>query len=232
MLFSSSPEVLAAILRESGSENTLINDPEFREMEKTMPTKSSFLFYASGRALRSLVSGWLTPSAAEALTDRAVAGLGGVGLSLTPSNDMIYTSLSLRYRTGQEQIAEAETASSATTPAAERDTSALRLLWKVKLEAAPSIRPFLFTNHNTEATEIFIPEQQHLPYQCFGKNTLGIDTRERITGDVFALDYCKTAASASFAGRDYVSTIIINNIIFDKYPVKMRTPAIKYPGPL
>ncbi|MCK7538099.1 MAG: hypothetical protein MZV63_47645 [Marinilabiliales bacterium] len=40
---------LASIKRESDSENTLINDPEFREMEKTMPTKSSFLFYSSGQ---------------------------------------------------------------------------------------------------------------------------------------------------------------------------------------
>ena len=227
MLFSSSPEVLAAILRESGSENTLINDPEFREMEKTMPTKSSFLFYASGRALRSLVSGWLTPSAAEALTDRAVAGLGGVGLSLTPSNDMIYTSLSLRYRTGQEQIAEAETASSATT-AAERDTSALRLLWKVKLEAAPSIRPFLFTNHNTGATEIFIQDRNNNIYliSASGKILWKASIRERITGDVFMMDYYKNGKlQLLFAGRDYMHLIDRNGNYVDKYPVKMRTPA-------
>ena len=70
MIFSGSPEALASVKRESDNENTLINDPEFREMEKTMPTKSSYLFYSSGSVLRSLLNGILTPEAKAALPDR------------------------------------------------------------------------------------------------------------------------------------------------------------------
>ena len=103
MIFSGSPEALASVKRESDNENTLINDPEFREMEKTMPTKSSYLFYSSGSVLRSLLNGILTPEAKAALPAGSLSGIGGVGLSLTPSNGMIYTSLSVRYSEGAGQ---------------------------------------------------------------------------------------------------------------------------------
>jgi len=97
MLFSSSPEALALIRSESDNENTLINDPEFRKMEKTMPTKSSWIFYSSGSMLSSLLGDILTPGAKGAIDAGSLSGIGGVALSLTPSNGMIYSSLSVRY---------------------------------------------------------------------------------------------------------------------------------------
>ncbi|MDX9904705.1 MAG: hypothetical protein RB288_11595, partial [Bacteroidales bacterium] len=106
MLFSASPNALAAITRESGRENTLINDPEFRQMEKTMPTKSSWIFYSSGAELMELISSFLTPEAAANIAEGSLAGIAGVGLSLTPSNGMIYAALSVRYRDSREQRGE------------------------------------------------------------------------------------------------------------------------------
>jgi hypothetical protein len=62
-------------------------------MEKTMPTKSSFIFWSSGAALKSLASEYLKPEAASSLNERDLSGISGIGVSLTPSNEMIYTSL-------------------------------------------------------------------------------------------------------------------------------------------
>jgi len=240
MIFSGSPEALARVLRESDSENTLINDPDFREMEKTMPTKSSFLFWSSGSALRSLVSGYLTPEAAGALTDMTLSGISGAGLSLTPSNDMIYMSLSVRYNDGERQqgrTAGASTTSAAATAAAEgtvqaaspgADSAGLKLLWKVKLDAEPAIRPFFFTNHNTGATEIFIQDRNNNIYLISpsGKILWKAAIREKITGDIFMIDYYKNGKlQLLFTGRDYMHLIDRNGNYVDKYPLKMRSPA-------
>jgi hypothetical protein len=231
MIFSGSPEALALVKRESDNENTLINDPEFREMEKTMPTKSSYLFYASGSVLSSLLNRVLTPEARAGLNAGSLSGIGGVGLSLTPSNGMIYTSLSVRYsdRERQPDRARAVVLASPGTEAADTSaSSALKLLWKVKLDADPSVKPFFFLNHNTGATEIFIQDQKNNIYliSASGKTLWKAAIREKITGDIFMVDYYRNGKyQLLFAGKDYLHLIDRNGNYVDKYPVKMRSPA-------
>ncbi len=227
MIFSESPEALAAVLRESALGNTLINDPGFREMEKSMPTKSSYLFFSSGRVLKSQLSEYLTPAAVASLSDRALSGISGVAVSMTPSNEMIYTSLSVRYSAGGEQQGSAPVAATDVTNG-ETDSSGLKLLWKVKLDAEPSVRPFFFTNHNTGATEIFIQDRNNNIYliSSSGKILWKAAIREKITGNIFMIDYYKNGKLQLLcAGRDYMHLIDRNGNYVDKYPVKMQSPA-------
>lgn len=247
MIFSSSPEVLAAVLRESDRENTLINDPRFREMEKTMPTKSSFIFWSSGAVLKALASEYLKPEAASSLDERVLAGISGIGVSLTPSNEMIYTSLSVMYEAGEMYGTRgAEQSGGSATPAGANalpsgaagtveqsavtlaDTAALKLLWKVKLEAEPVLNPFFFTNHNTGATEIFTQDRNNNIYliSSSGKILWKAAIREQITGEVFMIDYYRNGKlQLLFTGRDYFHLIDRNGNYVDKFPVKMRSPA-------
>ncbi len=230
MVFSGSPEALVSIQKGSDSENTLINAPDFREMEKTLPTKSSFIFYSSGSALKSLIDKYLTPGSPEALTERNFAAIEGVGLSLTPSNDMIYTSLSVRYRDPEKQQSRVQSSatSTGTTSTGSVTTGDLTLAWKVKLDAELASRPFLFLNHNTGATEIFVQDQKKNIYlvSASGKILWKALIRERIAGDIFMIDYYKNGKyQILFSGRDYLHLIDRNGNYVDKFPVKMRSPA-------
>ncbi len=169
------------------------------------------------------------PAAAGALDEAALAGIGGIGVSLTPSNEMIYTSLSVRYGDSGEQTAlPPAAAGSAITATSESDTSSLKLLWRVKLDAEPSIKPGFFTNHNTGATEIFIQDRNNNIYLISpsGKILWKAAIRERITGDVFMIDYYKNGKwQLLFAGHEYLHLIDRNGNYVDRYPVKMRSPA-------
>ena len=230
MLFSASPNALAAIIRESGRENTLINDPEFRQMEKTMPTKSSWIFYSSGAELRELISSFLTPEAAANISEGSLAGIAGVGLSLTPSNGMIYAALSVRYRDSREQRGEPSPGRVATVAAGDdaEAPSGMKLLWRAKLDAPAAVKPFLFTNHNTGATEIFIQDEKNNIYliSASGKILWKAPVRERINGDIFMIDYYRNGKNQLlFSGKDYLHLIDRNGNYVDKYPVKMRSPA-------
>lgn len=230
MVFARSPEALAIIRRDSDSDNTLINDPEFREMEKTLPTKSSFLFYTSGRAIKSLIDKYLTPASSAGLNDLSFAGIDGIGLSLTPSNDMIYLSFSVRYRDNDQQRPglSSETADTVTASTGAGASADLNLAWKVKLDAEMASRPFLFLNHNTGATEIFVQDQKNNVYliSASGKVLWKAAIRERISGDIFMIDYYKNSKyQLLFSGRDYLHLIDRNGNYVDKFPVKMRSPA-------
>ena len=247
MIFSSSPDVLASVLRESDRENTLINDPGFREMEKTLPTKSSFIFWSSGAALKELATEYLKPEAASSLNQGDLSAISGIGVSLTPSNDMIYTSLSVRYEAGELQggrgsdphwgspaaagaspVTAAPDGPPEQAPSTHADTAALKLLWRVKLEAEPAVNPFFFTNHNTGATEIFIQDSNNNVYliSSSGKILWKAAIREKITGEVFMIDYYRNGKlQLLFTGRDYIHLIDRNGNYVDKFPVKMRSPA-------
>jgi hypothetical protein len=230
MVFARSPEVLAVIRRDSESDNTLINDPEFREMEKTLPTKSSFLFYSSGRALKSLIERYLTPASSAGLKDISFAGINGIGLSLTPSNDMIYLSFSVRYRDKDQPRPglSSVTPGAGTTVTGSGASADLNLAWKVKLDADLASRPFLFRNHNTGATEIFVQDQKNNIYliSASGKVLWKAAIRERISGDIFMIDYYKNGKyQILFSGRDYLHLVDRNGNYVDKFPVKLRSPA-------
>jgi hypothetical protein len=225
MVFSDSPEALTKIRVESDRERTLINDPDFRQMEKTLPTKSSYIFYSTGEELRSLISGVLTREAEEKTEESSLAGIGGIGLSLTPSNDMIYASLSVRYSDAGEQHRQSATFEATGESS---NTPGLNLLWRVKLDAAPAMSPFLFVNHNTGATEIFIQDQQNNIYliSASGKILWKAPIREKITGEVQMIDYYKNNKNQLlFSGKNYMYLVDRNGHYVDKYPVKMRSPA-------
>lgn len=225
MVFSDSPEALTKIRMESDRERTMINDPEFRQMDKSLPTKSSYLFYSTGDELSSLISGVLTGEAKKDLDASSLAGIGGIGLSLTPSNDMIYASLSVRYSDAGEQRRQAGSLRSTEGSA---NTSGLNLLWRVKLDAAPATRPFLFINHNTGATEIFIQDQQNTTYliSASGKILWKAPVREKIQGEIHMIDYYKNDKNQLlFSGKNSLYLVDRNGNYVDKYPVKMRSPA-------
>jgi len=231
MVFAGSPEALAVIRRDSESENTLINDPEFREIEKTLPTKSSFLFYASGRAIKPIIDRYLTPASSAGLSNITFAGIDGIGLSLTPSNDMIYMSFSVRYRDNDQQrpsLPAAMTAGSGASGNVSGASADLNLAWKVKLDAELASVPFLFLNHNTGATEIFVQDQKNNIYliSASGKILWKAAIRERISGDIFMIDYYKNGKyQLLFSGRDYLHLVDRNGNYVDKFPVKLRSPA-------
>jgi len=230
MIFAADPEVLVEMQDMSDSDNTLINDLEFREMEKTLPTKSSYLLYISGGAIKDALSRFLMPAAASAFPESTFSGIQALGLSLSPSNNMIYTSLSCRYR--DPSLSQPERTVSSTAPEGQEATSSpdmsQGMKWKVKLQANLGAKPFFFTNHNTGATEIFVQDLQNNIYlvSSGGKILWKAMIREKIRGDVFMIDYYKNGKNQLlFAGKDYLHLIDRNGNYVDRFPVKLRSPA-------
>jgi len=228
MIFASGPEVLADIRRLSDSDDTMINDPLFREMEKTLPTKSSFMFYSTGEAISGILDEFITPEAASVINEKTFSGLEGIGISLSPSDGMIYTSLSFRYRDASAPEVVSSVDSSAGDAEKSFPSTTSDLVWKVKLMAGLTVKPFLFKNHNTDATEVFVQDMQNNIYliSAGGKILWSAKIREEIRGDIFMIDYYRNGKNQIlFAGREYIHLIDRNGNYVDKFPIKLKSPA-------
>jgi hypothetical protein len=227
LIFAPTPEVLVDILNASLSEKTLINDPSYREVEKSLPTKSSLLFYASADELFTMLEKILSPETANILKSDSFSGIGAMGLSLTPSNDMIYASLSIAF---PEEISKSNSVITdlSVTKANAGGPDSGSLLWKTMLSAAPVTKPFVFINHNNNAKEIFVQDASNNIYliSASGKILWKTQIRERIRGDVFMIDYYGNGKNQLlFTGRDYLHMIDRNGNYVDRFPVKLKSPA-------
>jgi WD40 repeat protein len=228
LIFAPAPEVLVDILNASLQEKTLINDPSYREVEKSLPTKSSFLFYASSDALSEIAGKILSPEALNKLRQGSFSGIGALGISLTPSNNMVYTSLSVAFP-DKEQV----------TPQSQQDTSVAMkpnaitsdggtLIWKTTLDATPVSKPLIFINHNNNAKEIFVQDASNNIYliSAAGKVLWKTRIKERIRGEAFMIDYYGNGKNQIlFTGKDYIHIIDRNGSYVDRFPVKLKSPA-------
>ncbi len=230
MIFADRPEILINIRLHSDNDNTLINDSDFREMSKSLPTKGSLFFFIAGSSIGRMLSDYLTPAASATVNSVSFSGFDGIGLCLSPSNDMIYTSISFRYSDGNEGDATGFSAepSGPSSGSAIIEGEESQLLWKTKLKAELAMKPFFFTNHNTGATEIFVQDKLYNIYllNSAGKILWEAPVREQIRGDVFMVDYYKNGKNQLlFTGKDYIHMIDRNGNYVDKYPVKLKSPA-------
>ncbi len=228
LIFSDDPAVLRSVTYASENGSTLINDPLYNEVEKSLPTKSSYLCYLSSDALCSEIQNVLVPEKASTFDMKSLSGIGAIGVSMTPSNNMVYISLSVAYSNSEterlkELISSAEPGRDSSS--AETDN---RLLWKAMLQAPPVIKPFVFINHTNNAREIFIQDASNNIYliSATGKILWSAHIRERIRGDVFMIDYYRNGKNQIlFAGKEYLHLIDRNGKYVDKYPVRLKSPA-------
>ena len=229
-VFAEDPDVLIDILNANLTDATLINDAAYREVEKSLPTKSSFLFYASADAFNEIISRLLLPELAATFKSNSFAGIGAMGISLTPSNEMIYSSLSIAYGEDKKGLGQysvtSDTARANRSP--EIGSNEEILIWKTTLSAPPAIKPFIFINHNNNSKEIFIQDLSNNIYllSASGKILWKTQIKERIWGDVFMIDYYRNGKNQLlFSGKDYLHVIDRNGGYVDRFPVKLKSPA-------
>lgn len=233
LAFSEDPAALVEIVNASLTETTLINDHVYREVEKSLPTKSSFLYYGTSEALTSVVLNTLTPEKGSSLNPDSFSDIGAIGLSLTPSNKMVYSSLSIAYKEEDDDesgVLNTYSGYSSITNDSARSAGEKNdiLLWSTNLQAAPVIKPFIFTNHSNNSKEIFVQDASNNIYliSASGKILWKAQIRERVRGDAFMIDYYQNGKNQIlFAGKDYLHLIDRNGKYVDRFPVRLKSPA-------
>jgi hypothetical protein len=130
------------------------------------------------------------------------------GFRFVPSNNMIYNSISLKYKDEARQESTTE--------------------WETLLDTVAATKPFFFTNHVTGAKEIFIEDMKNNAYlvNAAGRVLWKVPLTERINGTVYMIDYFKNGKyQLLFAGKNYIHLLDRNGNYVERFPVKLRSPA-------
>jgi hypothetical protein len=210
LISGSSITTIGEMLRDNLNKNTLSNDIACNDFMSTQPGSASLCVFCkpskiTGILRENIDSGIVNLLERNVLSFRKVQS---AGFQLSPRNDMIYTSFSMRF--SDEIISD------------------IPVEWKVPLDTAAAIKPFFFVNHLTGAREIFIQDFRNNAYllNSEGRVLWKIKLNERINGDVYSIDYYNNKKNQLlFAGKNFLHVIDRNGNYIEKFPVKLTSSA-------
>jgi hypothetical protein len=214
LITGSSYVTISKVLYDNILNRTLANDIAYREFESTLPSRTVYHFYCVPSKITGLLADYLNAKGVKLLNNNidALKKIPAVGFRFTPSNEMLYHSLSVGYH---EEAREESTSE-----------------WETLLDTTACIKPFFFTNHNTGAKEIFVQDARNNVYliNATGRVLWKAPIKERINGPVYMIDYLRNGRfQLLFAGRENIHLLDRNGNYVERYPVKLRSPAA---GPL
>ncbi len=210
LITGSSGKALSKILYDNLLKKTLANDLIYREFENTLPSVSAYFFYCVPSQITDYLSRFLSDDIIQLLKSNksSISKIQAAGYQFTPSNNMIYNSLSVLFK--EEPRLESTTE------------------WETLLDTIAGIKPFFFTNHTTGAKEIFIQDLKNNAYliNAAGRILWKVPLRERITSSVYMIDYFRNGKyQLLFSGENYLHLLDRNGNYVERYPVKLRSPA-------
>lgn len=215
LVTGNSYSVVSRFLYDNLLNKTLANDLVYRDFESSLPSMSEYLFYCVPSRINEYLSDFLTDEIMGIIRENRIS-LGKVpaaGFQLTPSNEMIYNCLSVRFR---EDV---------------REESATE--WETLLDTVAAIKPFFFRNHITGAAEIFIQDLRNNAYliNAAGRILWKVPLQERINGGVYMIDYYRNGKlQLLFSGKNHLHLLDRNGNYVERYPVRLRSPATNPPA--
>ena len=201
---------ISRLLYDNLLNKTLANDLVYRDFESTLPSFAAYFFYCVPSRITDYLSGFLKESIIASLkTNRnSINKIQAVGYQLASSNNMVYNSMSVRFKDEVREESKTE--------------------WETLLDTTAAIKPFFFTNHNTGAKEIFIQDLNNNTYliNAAGRVLWKVPLRERIIGTIYMIDYYRNGKyQLLFSGHGYLHLLDRNGNYVERYPVKLRSPA-------
>lgn len=201
---------VAKLLYENLLNNTLENDLVYRDFESSLPSRASYFFFCIPSRILDYLEGYLSEDIIGSLRDNisSLNKIQAVGYRLSPGNEMIYNSLSVKFKDEIEDESLTE--------------------WATLLDTTAATKPFFFTNHLTGAKEIFVQDVSNNIYliNTAGRVLWKVPLNERISESIYMIDYYANGKyQLLFSGKNYLHLIDRNGNYVERYPVKLRSPS-------
>jgi len=210
LITGSSYVTISSFLYDNLLNKTLANDLTYRDFENTLPSVAGYFFYCIPSHITDYLKGFLCNEIMEGILSNkpSLDKIQASGYQMTSSNNMIYNSLSIRFR---EDVREESTTE-----------------WETLLDTVTAVKPFFFTNHTTGAKELFVQDMKNNAYliNAAGRILWKVPIRERISGSIYMIDYYKNGKyQILFSGKNYLHLLDRNGNYVERFPVRLRSPA-------
>ncbi len=210
MITGSSYKTIAKLLYDNLLNNTLANDLVYRDFETSLPTRSSYYFYFVPARIVDYLEGYLDEKIIRSLKSNrnSLNKIQAAGYQLASGSDMIYNSLSVKFKNSVSEESLSE--------------------WETLLDTTAGIKPFFFTNHLTGAKEIFVQDLKNNIYliNAAGRVLWKAPLSEKIIGNIYMIDFYRNGKyQMLFNGKSNLHLIDRNGNYVERYPVKLRSAA-------
>jgi hypothetical protein len=201
---------ISRLLYDNLLNKTLANDLTYRDFESTLPSVSGYFFYCVPSRITDYLAVFLSDDIIKVMrgNKNSIGKIQAAGYQFTPSNNMIYNSLSVQFK---DEIREESVTE-----------------WETLLDTVAAIKPFFFTNHLTGAREIFIQDMKNNAYlvNAAGRVLWKVPLKERISSAIYLIDYFRNGKyQLLFSGKNFLHLLDRNGNYVERYPVRLRSPA-------
>ncbi len=210
IVFSATRDALQRIQYANTLKKTLAHETLYQSYTGMLDNKCNLLFYMdvahSQNFIKSLVNADL--GKIEQNNYDIFRQMDAISCQLSKNNDMLYTSIFVRY-----------------SPEVKEYT---HTLWESKLDTTLSMKPYYVINSNTQEKEIFVQDNGNTIYllnaagRILWKNTI----HEKITSDVYQIDMLHNKKlQYLFSSRNYIYVMDRNGDMVNPYPIKLKAPS-------
>ncbi|NSW45003.1 MAG: DUF3352 domain-containing protein [Bacteroidales bacterium] len=210
LIFTKSKRALQRILYANTLKKTLKNEELYRSYTDMLDKESNLLFYCDIARAKTFLKTTLHTNIFRVLEQNfeIVRQMDAVSCQISNNNDLLYTSLYVRY-----------------SPEIKQNT---HTVWESKLDTTISMKPYFVINHTNQEKEIWVQDDANNIYlinnsgRILWKNHLP----EKIKSDIFQVDLMKNKRlQYLFSTKNYIYIVDRNGEVLENYPIKLKAPA-------
>lgn len=209
VLMANSPIVLKELILKHQKGKTLSKDVNYNNFDDNLGNEANVYYYLNLARSPKVLEEFLSSKSSDFYLNNKefFRQFEAVSFQILKSReDLYYANLFLNHNPGYKQ----ETGS----------------LWELKLDTTISSQPFSFTNHYTNAKEIFVQDLNNKVYLISntGKILWKRELGEKINGSIFMVDIYKNKKyQLLFATKSKVYLLDRNGKDVEKYPLKLES---------
>ncbi len=210
IVFSSTKEALRRFHYSYILKKTLQNDKNYKVYTEMIDPQANLLFYFDIAYSKNFFQKILNNKLYNYTNDYfdILRQLDAITLQLINNNNLLYTSVILRY-----------------TPEIKETTQAV---WESKLDTIISMKPVFVINHNSQEKEIFVQDNFNNIYliNSSGRILWKNHIPEQIKSDVYQIDmFNNKKLQYLFSTKNYIYIVDRNGETVHPFPVKLKSPS-------
>jgi hypothetical protein len=210
IVFANTSDALKSFIDKFESNKTLSNDKHYLAFSENISTESNVFLYNAIARSKNTYSAFIKEELVKELElkEKLLKKFEALAIQFSSTNKLFYSNIYLKYNPEQKQ-----------------ETSTL---WETKLESNISKRPYLLSNHNTKAKDVFVQDDANKIYLISntGKIIWTKQLPEKIMSDVIQVDALKNdKLQMIFNTRSFIYMFDRNGNDMKGFPIKLRSPA-------